>query len=144
MLSGKPDQTVGYHIFSKEKKGKRMNIYVGNLPFEATEDEIRAMFAAFGQVASVALITDKFTNKPRGFGFVEMPNVAEAQKAIQALNGTELKGRALAINPAKPREEGGGNRGGGRGGPGGGRRYGGDRRHDRPGGSGGGQKRGDW
>ena len=120
-----------------------MNIYVGNLPFEATEDEIRALFAAFGEVASVALITDKFTSKPRGFGFVEMPNVGEAQKAITALNGTELKGRALAINPARPREEGGGSRGGGRGGPGGGRRPGGgDRRRDRQGG--GGQQRGNW
>lgn len=126
-----------------------MNIYVGNLPFEATEDEIRAMFEPFGQVTSVALIVDKFTNRPRGFGFVEMPNVGEAQKAIQALNGTEMGGRNLAINPARPREEGGGSRGGGyggggRGGPGGGgRRPGGDRQRDRRSG-GGGYSRGNW
>jgi RNA recognition motif-containing protein len=108
-----------------------MNIYVGNLPFDATEDEIREMFAAFGQVASVALIKDKFTGQPRGFGFVEMPNVAEAQKAIAGINGKDLKGRSLSVNPARPREEGGR-----RGGPGGGDRRGGRQ--------GGGQRRGGW
>ena len=110
-----------------------MNIYVGNLPFDATEDEIREMFAAFGQVASVALIKDKFTGQPRGFGFVEMPNVAEAQKAIAGTNGKDLKGRSLSVNPARPREEGGGGR---RGGPGGDRRGGGRQS--------GGQRRGGW
>jgi cold-inducible RNA-binding protein len=109
-----------------------MNIYVGNLPFDATEDEIRQMFEAFGQVASVALIKDKFSGQPRGFGFVEMPDVGEAQKAIQGLNGTEFKGRSLNINPARPREERGDRGPGGRG------------RNDRRGRQGGRQKRGDW
>ena len=117
-----------------------MNIYVGNLSFDATEDELRELFAAFGQVASVSLIKDKFTGRPRGFGFVEMSNDSEAQKAIAGLNGKDFKGRSMTINQARPREEGGGfGRGGGYGdrrGVGGGR----DRR-GRPGGN---QRRGDW
>ncbi len=129
-----------------------MNIYVGNLPYDATEDEIRALFAPFGEVASVALITDKMTGRPRGFGFVEMPNAADAQKAIDAVNGKELNNRKLAVNPARPREEGGrggggggGYRGGGGGGGGGGYRGGGgggDRGGYRGGGGGGGPRRG--
>jgi RNA recognition motif-containing protein len=90
-----------------------MNIYVGNLPFDTNEDEVREAFAAFGQVDTVTLIKDKFTGKPRGFGFVEMPNMSEAQKAIQALNGKEFKTRALVVNPARPREERGDRRQGG-------------------------------
>ena len=118
-----------------------MNIYVGNLPFAATEEDVRQAFAAFGQVASVALIKDKMTGKPRGFGFVEMPVEAEANAAIQGLNGKNLMNRALVVNPARPREEGGGGGYGGRlrpmgdrGGEGGdrrgGSRGGGDRRND--------------
>lgn len=107
-----------------------MNIYVGNLPFDTNEDEVRGLFAAYGEVASVSLIKDKFSGQLRGFGFVEMPNVAEAQKAIQELNGKDFKNRSLAVNPARPREErndrgghgGGFNRRGSGGGPGGGRR----------------------
>jgi RNA recognition motif-containing protein len=106
-----------------------MNIYVGNLPFDASEDEVRELFAAFGQVASVALIKDKMTGRPRGFGFVEMADMGEAQAAIQALNGKEFKNRSLAVNPARPREErndrdrgGRGGFGERRGGPGGGNR----------------------
>jgi cold-inducible RNA-binding protein len=90
-----------------------MNIYVGNVPHEATDDEIRTLFAAFGNVASVAMIKDKFTGQPRGFGFVEMPTLSEGQKAIQDLNGKEFKGRNLTVNPAKPREERTGGGGGG-------------------------------
>ena len=90
-----------------------MNIYVGNVPHEATDDEIRALFAEFGQVSSVAMIKDKFTGQPRGFGFVEMPTLSEGQKAIQELNGKEFKGRNLTVNPAKPREERTGSGGGG-------------------------------
>ncbi len=90
-----------------------MNIYVGNLPFSATEDEVREVFAAFGQVASVTLIKDKFTGQPRGFGFVEMPSEDDAQKAIQALNGKDFKNRSMVVNPARPREERGGSRQGG-------------------------------
>jgi RNA recognition motif-containing protein len=86
-------------------------IYVGNLPFSATEDEVRELFAAHGQVESVKLITDRDTGQPRGFGFVEMPDDAAAS-AIGALDGTQMGGRSLRINEARPRREGGG--GGGR------------------------------
>ena len=90
-----------------------MNIYVGNLSFQATEDELRTAFAAFGQVTSVAIIKDQFTGKSRGFGFVEMANSTEAQAAIQALNGKEMDGRPLKVNEARPREEGARRSGGG-------------------------------
>lgn len=82
-----------------------MNIYVGNLPFSATEDEIRELFTAFGQVSSVALINDKVTGRARGFGFVEMPEAGEAANAIQALNGSDFKTRKLVVNEARPRED---------------------------------------
>ena len=111
-----------------------MNIYVGNLSGEATEDDLRQAFEAFGQVESVNLIKDKFTGEPRGFGFIEMPSKNEAQKAIDELNGTDLKGRTVNVNEARPKTDrrggGGGRRGGfdsrrggggGRGGFGGGR-----------------------
>jgi RNA recognition motif-containing protein len=96
-------------------------IYVGNLPFSATEDQVRALFAQHGTVESVALPSDRETGRPRGFGFVEM-NSADAARAIQAVNGKDLGGRPLRVNEAqdKPRGNGGGNRGGGRGGYGGG------------------------
>jgi RNA recognition motif-containing protein len=105
-----------------------MNIYVGNVSRETTEAELRQAFEAFGQVASVAIIKDKFSGESRGFGFVEMPTAAEAQAAIAGLNGKELGGRTLNVNEAKPREDRGG-RGGGGGGGGGGRGggYGGGR-----------------
>jgi len=95
-----------------------MNIYVGNLSRTVTEDDLRQAFEAFGQVASVTLIKDKFTNESRGFGFVEMPGKDEAQTAINELNGKDLKGRALKVNEARPRTEHRRNSGGG-----GGRRY---------------------
>lgn len=113
-----------------------MNIYVGNLPFTASEDDIRSAFEAFGTVSAVSIIKDKFTNESRGFAFVEMPNNAEAQAAITGMNGKDFKGRSLNVNEARPRTEGGG--GGGRGGFGGG--GGGGRR---PGGGGGGGGYGD-
>ena len=72
-----------------------MNIYVGNLPWEIQEEDLRKSFEEFGQVASATIIKDKFTNKPRGFGFVEMPEKEEAAAAIKALNGKELKGRPM-------------------------------------------------
>lgn len=84
------------------------NIYVGNLPFTATEAEVTDLFKPFGIVDSVKLITDRDTGRPRGFGFVEMSNGTEAEAAIAALNQTEFGGRALTVNPAKPRGEGGG------------------------------------
>ena len=101
-----------------------MNIYVGNLSHEATEEDLQQAFEAFGQVASVNVIKDKFTGEAKGFGFVEMPAKAEAQSAIDGLNGTELKGQTLRVDEARPRPEGrrGGGGGGGGGGRGGGRR----------------------
>ncbi|MFQ6108496.1 MAG: RNA recognition motif domain-containing protein [Candidatus Aminicenantales bacterium] len=99
-----------------------MNIYVGNLPQEATEEDLRQAFEAFGQVTSVKIITDKFTGNSRGFGFVEMPNSPEAQSAIHGLDGTDLKGNTLRVNEARPRRDHG-RRGFGRGGFGGKRRF---------------------
>ncbi|MCK6619343.1 MAG: RNA-binding protein [Calditrichaceae bacterium] len=91
-----------------------MNLYVGNLAREVTEDDLRQAFEAYGEVSSVALIKDKFSGEPRGFGFVEMPAKDQAIAAINGLNGQELKGRALVVNEARPREER--RRGGGGGG----------------------------
>jgi len=96
-----------------------MNIYVGNLSFDTTEDQLRQLFAAFGETNSVSIITDKYSGESRGFAFVEMPTKAEAIAAISGLTGRELNGRALNVNEARPREEKGGSRGGGRGGRGG-------------------------
>jgi len=99
-----------------------MNLFVGNLPPDITETELQEAFKAFGQVATVSIIKDKFSGASRGFGFVEMPSKAEAQSAINGLNGTELKGRAITVNESRPRSDGrGGNRdrrGGGGGGGG--------------------------
>jgi len=95
-------------------------LYVGNLPFSATEAEVSELFEKHGEVHSVALITDRDTGRPRGFGFVEIDDGA-AQAAIDALNGYELNGRALNVNEARERPRGGGGGGGGRGGGGGGR-----------------------
>ncbi|NDY55173.1 RNA-binding protein [Desulfovibrio sulfodismutans] len=80
------------------------NIYVGNLPFRASEDNVRDLFAQYGAVSSVKLISDRETGKPRGFGFVEMDDDTEAEAAIEALNGKDYEGRSLKINEAKPRE----------------------------------------
>jgi RNA recognition motif-containing protein len=88
-----------------------MNIYVGNLSWEVNEDELKEAFEAHGQVASVNIITDKYTGRSRGFGFVEMSVDDEARAAIEALNNTELKGRNMNVNEARPRAEG--SRGGG-------------------------------
>jgi cold-inducible RNA-binding protein len=113
-----------------------MNIYVGNLAFSVTEEDLKKAFEAFGQVATVNVIRDQFSNQSKGFGFVEMPESAEAQAAISGLNGKELSGRNLNVNEARPKTDkrgsggsggyggyggGGGRRGGG--GGGGGRRY---------------------
>ena len=81
-----------------------MNIYVGDLSYDVTEDDLKAVFSEFGEVDSVNIIKDKFSGRSKGFGFVEMPNNSEADKAIAALNGTELKGRNLKVNQAKPRK----------------------------------------
>jgi RNA recognition motif-containing protein len=92
-----------------------MNIYVGNLSWEVSEDELKEAFEAHGQVASVNIITDKYTGRSRGFGFVEMSVDDEAHAAIEALNNTELKGRNMNVNEARPRAEGSRGGGGGRG-----------------------------
>jgi len=81
------------------------NIFVGNLSFTATEDSVRSMFEAYGTVERVSIVTDRDTGQPKGFGFVEMTGDAEAERAISALSGTELNGRALTINEARPKAE---------------------------------------
>lgn len=93
-----------------------MNIYVGNLAYDANEDDLKEAFAAFGQVNSVNIIRDKFSGQSRGFGFVEMADSEPAQAAIAALNEKPLKGRNMIVNEAKPRPEGGRSGGGGGGG----------------------------
>src|SRR5665647_602595 len=101
-----------------------MNIYVGNISRTATEQDLKDAFSAFGEVSSSSIIKDKFSGESRGFGFVEMPNKEEADKAIADLNGKDLKGRPLTVNEARPRTDRprtGGGAGGGRGGFGGGR-----------------------
>ena len=108
-----------------------MNIYVGNLANEVTEEDLKQAFDAFGKVESVKIIKDKYTNRSKGFGFVEMASKTEGQSAIDGLNGKELKGKTLNVNEARPRTEnrgrgggygsGRGRQGGGRGGYGGGR-----------------------
>ncbi|MBC8330106.1 MAG: RNA-binding protein [Planctomycetes bacterium] len=97
-----------------------MNIYVGNLPFTVDDDELRDLFAQFGDIQSAKIIMDRETGRPRGFGFVEMGD-ADGQKAIEALNGFSMQGRELRINEAQPREDRGPRGGGGGGGGGGGR-----------------------
>jgi RNA recognition motif-containing protein len=96
-------------------------LFVGNLPFSATEESVRALFAPHGQIDSLALINDRDTGRPRGFGFIEMPS-ADAAKAMQALNGKNFEGRDLKVNEAQARERSGG-------GGGGGNRNGGDNRY---------------
>ena len=101
-----------------------MNIYVGNMSYEVTEEDLRKAFEGFGLVESVKIIKDNYSGRSKGFGFVEMSNSGDAQSAIDGLNDKELKGRALKVNKARPRSEGrryGGNRGEGR--QGGGRRF---------------------
>ncbi|MDD5328173.1 MAG: RNA-binding protein [Phycisphaerae bacterium] len=124
-----------------------MNIYVGNLAPQATEDDLKKAFEAFGQVESANIIKDKFSGESRGFGFVQMPSKQEAQDAIEKMNGTDLMGRTVNVNEARPRpdRQGGGGGGGGRGrggfGGGGGRGgYGGGGGGNRGGGGGGRQR----
>jgi len=98
------------------------NIYVGNLSFDSTEQDIRALFEAYGAVDRVSVVTDRDTGQPRGFAFVEMSDNAAGDQAIAAINGHEVGGRALSVNEARPKSEGGGSRGGGGGGGGFGRK----------------------
>lgn len=120
-----------------------MDIYVGNLPYSATEEEVAELFAAFGPVEKVKLITDRETGRPRGFGFVTLADTSKVKDAAEAVDGQDLGGRNLRVNPAEPREPRSGGFGGGgdrRGGGGGG--YGGDRRGGGGGGRGGRDRRG--
>jgi len=92
-----------------------MNIYVGNLSFEVTDDDLRQLFTAYGEVESASVVKDRFSGESRGFGFVEMPARKDAEAAIAALNGTDVKGRTVTVNEAKPKAPksgGGGGRGG--------------------------------
>ena len=108
-----------------------MNIFVAQLSYQTKEDQLRSLFEAYGEVSSAKIIIDKFENRSKGFGFVEMASKSEGESAIDGLNGKEFKGRALNVNEARPRPEsrgGRGGQGGGRGGQGGGRGgYGGGR-----------------
>ena len=112
-----------------------MDIYVGNLAHDATDDDLREAFEAFGQVEKANVIRDKISGESRGFGFVEMPSKDEAQTAIDEMNGKDLKGRAINVDESRPKAPRGG--GGGRGGGGRGRGDGGGGRDGRSGGSGG-------
>ena len=103
------------------------NIFVGNLSFGATEEAVRSMFQVHGTVDRVSIVTDRDTGQARGFGFVEMSDNAEGDRAIAALNGSDLDGRAMTVNEARPKEDRGG--GAGRGNSGGG--YGGQKRNNR-------------
>ena len=95
-------------------------IYVGNLPFSSSEQDVRGLFEQYGSVTEVHLVTDRQTGQPRGFGFVEMDDASAADEAIRAIDGQDFQGRALKVNEARPRENRGGSRGGGYGGGGGG------------------------
>ena len=116
------------------------NIFVGNLSYQTTQDDLHAAFAAFGSVERVNLITDRDTGQPRGFAFVEMTDKNEAERAINSLNGTDLNGRTLNVNEARPKPAGGG--GGGYGNRGGG--GGGGGRGGYGGGGGGGNRKSRW
>lgn len=115
-----------------------MRIYVGNLSYELAEEELQQEFMAYGEVTSVSILTDKFSGRPKGFGFVEMASKSEAEAAIAGLNGKTLKERTIVVNEARPRVD---NRGGGSYGDRGGGGYGGGRGGGRSGGSGGGRQR---
>ena len=92
-----------------------MDIYVGNLPYSYGNQELEALFAPYGKVASARVVSDRDTGRSRGFGFVEMPNQTEAEESIRVLNGKDVNGRALTVNQSKPREPGAGGGGGGAG-----------------------------
>jgi RNA recognition motif-containing protein len=94
------------------KLSHKMNIYVGNLSWGLKDQDLANLFAPFGEVSSAKIVTDKFTQRSKGFGFVEMANDEEAQAAIAQLNGTEVEGRSLVVNESRPKQEGGGGGGG--------------------------------
>jgi cold-inducible RNA-binding protein len=107
---------------SNQKEPTMTNIFVGNLSYQTTQEDLQAAFAAYGAVERVTIVTDRDTGQPRGFAFVEMTEKRDAETAISQLNGAEINGRALNVNEARPKPTGGGGYGGGRGGSGGGGR----------------------
>jgi RNA recognition motif-containing protein len=104
-LWGQPQRRSGHDVACVKDTRMSTNIYVGNLPYSTTVDEIRELFSAYGTVEAVNLITDRDTGRLRGFGFVEMANTQEGAEAIAGLHGTELHGRTLVVNAARPRTE---------------------------------------
>jgi RNA recognition motif-containing protein len=100
-----------------------MNIYVANIPFKATDDQLRTLFAEYGEVSSAKIITDKFTQQSRGFGFVEMNDTTAAKQAIESLNGYDFMGKTLSVNEARPKTDSGYSNNRGSGGSGGGGGY---------------------
>jgi cold-inducible RNA-binding protein len=107
--------------FTSNQRTQEMKLFVGNFSFSTTEDDLRTLFQPYGNVDSVAVVTDRDTGRSRGFGFVEMPDRGQAEKAIEALNGKQVGGRTLNINEARPKADNGGPRGGRSGGRGGSR-----------------------
>lgn len=97
-----PNHCRQWHVFRVDDD--RMNIYVGNLPYRMSDDELRNLFTPFGEVASAKIIMDKMTDRSKGFGFVEMPDNSAAETAIREVNGKDMGGRPLRVNEAKPRE----------------------------------------
>ena len=125
----------GVHTATTRRSLALKKLYIGNLPFQATEEQVSALFSQTGvTAANVTLVRDRFSGQPRGFGFVEVNSDEEAERAIQGLNGHDFLGRNIVVNEARPPREGGGGGGGGRPGGGGGRGGGGG---GRPGGGGG-------
>jgi RNA recognition motif-containing protein len=108
--------TTFYHLISKTQ----MNIYVANIPWKATEEQMKQLFSEYGEVSSAKIIMDKVTQRSRGFGFVEMADDTAGKNAINELNGADFMGKNLVVNEARPREEGSGGGGGSRGGRSGG------------------------
>jgi RNA recognition motif-containing protein len=102
-----------WHLLFFLKLSHKMNIYVGNLSWGLKDQDLANLFAPFGEVSSAKIVTDKFTQRSKGFGFVEMASDEEAQAAIAQLNGTEVEGRSLVVNESRPKQEGGGGGGGG-------------------------------
>jgi RNA recognition motif-containing protein len=111
-----------FALVRKERGGTLKNIFVGNLSFNTSEDELRQIFEPYGQVERVSILTDRDTGRSRGFGFVEMENAEEGEKAIAGLNGSQVGGRTINVNEARPKAERASGGGGGRGERGGGRR----------------------
>lgn len=106
LLTGVPDRGLTQRLAHCTRRTRMtMNIYVGNLPYTVREPELRAAFEPFGAVSSVKVVIDRETDRSKGFGFVEMPDHAEGEAAIKALDGSSLNGRPLRVNPARPRED---------------------------------------